>query len=137
MAQPFQTRMHSMPIIKEGVGYGMAGVAQLAIDWLIFVFLSHFGLFVVAGNLIARVAGACIGFWLNRNWTFRTKPYDSMNQHVARFAVWWLISTLVSTGIVQIANHLYGLQSAWMAKPAIDALLAGCGFLVSKFWIYR
>lgn len=110
MSHPLQTGIPSVPILKEGAGYVIVGLTQLLIDWLIFVLLSLFGLIVVAGNLISRIAGASIGFWLNRSWTFQTKTDHCLNQQVARFTAWWLISTLVSTGLVQMANHFYGLH---------------------------
>ena len=34
-------------------------------------------------------------------------------------------------------ERLAGLHAAWLLKPAIDVVLAGLGFLVSKYWIYR
>jgi putative flippase GtrA len=39
----------------------LAGVAQVALDWAVFVALTHAGLAVAIGNIIGRTCGAMPG----------------------------------------------------------------------------
>lgn len=127
-----------MKVFKEGASFGVAGLIQLAIDWLVFVSLTKLGVIASAANLTGRICGALFGFWLNGKWVFRRENGDDLSsRHLGRYALWWTTTALVSTATVSMVAHLIGVEAAWAAKPVIDILLAGCSFLVSKFWIYR
>lgn len=123
---------------REILFYGIVGVGQLGIDWLTFVLLSRLGLPVAVANVAGRVCGAVAGFWLNGRWTFskKTGPALGLRQFL-RFAASWVVMTVLSTLVVMMVDRSHGLHWTWVAKPFADAILAGLGFLVSKFWIYR
>ena len=55
---------------RQGLGYGVVGLIQLVVDWALFVALTALAMPVAAGNLLARIGGACLGFWLNGRYTF-------------------------------------------------------------------
>jgi putative flippase GtrA len=120
------------------MGYGLVGGVQLLADWLLFVVLTGLGLGVVPGNVLARMAGACLGFWLNGRYTFSRDGQPRLGgRRLLRFVATWAALTLLSTLAVQQLDQAQGLQAAWLGKPLVDAALAGVGFLVSKYWIYR
>jgi putative flippase GtrA len=120
------------------MGYGVVGGLQLLADWGVFVLLTGLGLAVVPGNLLGRVAGASLGFWLNGRYTFSRDGQPRLGgQRLLRFGVVWAVLTIISTLAVQQINAAASLQWAWMAKPAVDALLALAGFAASRRWIYR
>jgi putative flippase GtrA len=119
--------------------YGLIGGIQLVADWLSFVLLTWAGMDVVPANLIGRLVGACLGFWLNGRHTFASsagKPALS-GRHAFRFVLAWILTALISTAAVWLADHLAGLGWARASKLFIDAMLAVLGFLLSKYWIFR
>jgi putative flippase GtrA len=127
-----------MKIFKEGASFGIAGLIQLGIDWLVFVTLTKFGVIAAAANMLGRVSGASVGFWLNGKWTFRDADRARLeHRHLGRYVVWWLTTALVSTAAVTAIAHFASVETSWAAKPFIDAFLAACSFFVSKYWIYR
>lgn len=127
-----------MKILKEGASFGVAGLVQLGIDWLVFVALTKAGVVAASANLAGRVSGALFGFWLNGKWTFRREESSGLNsRHFGRYACWWVATACASTVTVAVVARLAGVEAAWAVKPFIDVFLAGCGFLVSKYWIYR
>lgn len=127
------------PLIRQMAGYGAVGGAQLLVDWLAFVVLSHFGCPVVVANVLGRIFGAGIGFYLNGALTFRSGDGRAVLgwRRLGRFLLSWLVMTGLSTVGVEWANTQFGLGWAWLLKPAIDLLLAAIGFLTSRYWIYR
>ncbi|MFT3667271.1 MAG: GtrA family protein [Pseudoxanthomonas sp.] len=127
------------PLFKQGFLYGVVGAAQLGADWLAFVMLSYFGLEPALANVLGRVVGASLGFVLNGRFTFRQID-GSTHLHVrslSRFAISWLAMTALSTLLVTASVSVFGLETTWITKPMIDAILAAAGFVASKYWIYR
>lgn len=115
----------------------MVGGAQLLLDWAVFVLLSYCGLPVPIANVIARLFGATLGFWLNGKVTFRGAAGRLDRSHVARFGVFWCVATLISTVALELATKCFGVEVSWMIKPLVEAVLAVASFLISRHWIYR
>nr|MBP6627127.1 GtrA family protein [Arenimonas sp.] len=120
------------------MGYALVGGAQLLADWLLFVLLTGLGLGVVPGNLLARMAGASLGYWLNGRYTFARDGQPRLGAGpLGRFVVLWLLTTSASTLAMHALDQSQGLHAAWLGKPLVDAALAAAGFLASKYWVYR
>jgi putative flippase GtrA len=126
------------PLWQQGIGYGLVGGAQLGLDWLVFFLLTSHGVIVAPANVAGRVAGAMAGFWLNGALTFRQGGRARLGwRRLGRFVTAWAVFTVLGTLAVAFVDRQAGLQWAWVAKPAIDVVLAGLGFLASRHWIYR
>jgi putative flippase GtrA len=116
----------------------LVGGMQIALDWTVFVLLSYAGLPVAPSNLAGRVCGACLGFWLNGRYTFADAGRPRLERaHLLRFVVAWLALTALSTLLLVLVERHFNLQAAWLAKPAIEALMAAIGFLVWRQWVFR
>lgn len=127
------------PLWKQIVAFGIVGGAQILFDSLVFVLLTFMGLSVPLGNLLGRIGGACLGYWLNGRYTFAQVDGDSALSRKAllRFIVSWVATSLISTGLVTALASSKTLEFAWIAKPAMDGLLAVVGFVILKKWVYR
>ncbi|MDR0247109.1 MAG: GtrA family protein [Burkholderiales bacterium] len=127
-----------MSFAHQSVLYFFFGLVQLVVDWLCFVALTWFGMGAVPANLIGRVSGALLGFWLNGKHTFGVTTQGRLRPaHLVRFVVMWCLTAAASTVAVTLAAGAEGLYFAWLVKPFFDALLAVFGFLLSKYWVYR
>ncbi|AOZ00578.1 hypothetical protein BKK81_16015 [Cupriavidus sp. USMAHM13] len=127
-----------MSLLRQGLSYGIVGGLQLLADWGCFVVLTMLGIPTAPANVLGRILGAAIGFWLNGKATFSSALGEGLGwRHLRRFLVSWGLMTVMSTIAIEFANQAKGLQFAWVVKPLADALLALAGFAVSKFWIYR
>lgn len=126
------------PWSTQVVAFVLVGALQLLVDWAVFVALTYYGVPVATANFTGRLAGAMLGFSLNGLFTFRAGSNGRLTSEQAlRFATFWVAATFVSTCSVYLVGRQLSLRAAWLAKPAIEALLAVAGFLVSKLWIYR
>jgi putative flippase GtrA len=127
-----------LSLTKELITFGIVGLIQIALDWLVFVVLSQHGISLTIANTAGRISGAAIGYWLNGRWTFSKNFTPSLGpRQLFRFAISWILTTAISTVIVVIADHSRGLHWSWIIKPIADAGLALVGFLASKLWIYK
>lgn len=125
-------------LARHGMAFLAVGLVQVALDSTVFVAATHLGMAVAWGNIAGRVAGAGLGFWLNGRYTFAENGRSRVNrQALLRFGILWLATTVASTWAVSWLAAYLGLGWAWLGKPAVEAVLALAGFLVSRHWIYR
>ena len=126
-------------LLREGLLYGLVGGLQLFADWLCFVALTSIGLAVVPANILGRVVGASLGFWLNGRFTFAKAGERAPlgRSQLLKFTLGWLINAVLSTLAVWALADARGLMAAWMGKLLIDGALAALGFAMSKYWIFR
>ena len=117
-------------------GYAAVGALQWGIEYIVMLALSQWVLPVAPANVIGRVCGAAVGFWLNGRWTFTGTEHRMDRRALRRFVLVWLGLTLVNTAAVDLIDHAAGLRAAQALKPAMDVLCAGLGFLLSRQWIY-
>src|SRR5690606_8590592 len=59
-----------MQLLRQGSQYFAIGILQLLVDWALFVAATALGLHAVPANLLGRISGAALGFWLNGRYTF-------------------------------------------------------------------
>lgn len=127
-----------MSAVRQLFAYGLVGGLQLLLDWTCFVALTAAGVAVVPANVAGRVAGACLGFWLNGRFTFARAGQPVLaRRNALRFLAFWVVTTAASTFAMQAIDAREGLQVAWLLKPLVEAALAALGFLASRYWIYR
>ena len=125
-------------LAREGLSYLVVGLIQLVLDWGCFVGLSALGMPVAGANIIGRIAGATLGFQLNGAYTFAEAGVPKTGgAHLWRFVAAWVLNALLSTLGVVLIERTHGLGWAWASKPVLDVALAGVGFVLSKYWIYR
>ncbi len=130
-------RPHRLHLLGQGGSYLAIGLLQLFIDWLAFVALSGAGMPVEPANVVGRVSGAALGFWLNGRITFAGADTAVGRRQLARFGLMWLVTTVISTWGVAHVDHVVGLKWAWLAKPVIDLGLSAIQFVLSRHWVYR
>lgn len=126
-----------MSLYRQGRHYLLIGGVQWLLDWGVMVLLSHFGLLIEAANICGRISGAMLGFWLNGRFTFAGDDTRIGGMQLRRFVLMWLCTTAVSTGAMSHIDDVFGLQWAWLAKPAVELLLGVVGFLLSRHWVYK
>jgi putative flippase GtrA len=123
---------------RQALLFLFAGLAQLVLDTALYVGLTAAGFPVATSNIAGRIAGACLGFWLNGRYTFAQGGQSRLQRrHLLRFGLAWLALTAMSTYLVTAVVGGVGLQTSWFAKPLVEALMAAIGFVVWRQWVYR
>lgn len=127
-----------MSLLRQGSSYLVIGLAQLLLDWGVFVSLSALGVDALPANLCGRVAGAMLGFWLNGRYTFSQDDGARLGwTRFWKFLAIWMLATVLSTWLIVLVEHHLGLQLAWLAKPLVEGGLAVLTFLAGRYVIYR
>lgn len=126
-----------MSLRRQGRHYLAIGIVLWLVDWGVMVGLSHLGLPVEPANVAGRISGALLGFWLNGRITFAGDDNDMGHRQFGRFVLMWLLTTVISTAALGAIDDAVGLKGAWVAKPAVELVLGGIGFMLSRHWVYR
>ncbi|MCC4633070.1 GtrA family protein [Xanthomonas dyei] len=128
-----------MSLFRQGSQFTLIGGLQLAVDCGIFIAATAAGMPTVPANLLGRISGAVLGFWLNGRYTFAQQGGGARLgwQRFRRFAVMWLALTLISTWLLSATVDLVGLRQAWLAKPLVEGGLAIVSFFLGRHVVYR
>lgn len=126
-----------MTLRRHATHYLAIGFVQWLLDWGVMVGLSHLGMLVEPANIAGRIAGACLGYWLNGKLTFAGDDTAVGRKQFARFMLMWVFFTVISTWSMGHIDDMFGLKWAWLAKPAIELMLGVVGFALSRHWVYK
>jgi len=126
-----------MSLSRQSRHYLLVGGLQWLVDWGVMVGLSHLGMLVEPANVVGRISGALIGYWLNGKLTFAGDDTALGRTQLQRFVMMWLCTTAVSTWSLGAIDEHIGLKWAWLAKPGVELVLGVIGFLLSRHWVYK
>lgn len=130
--------MSTRILLRQSIGYGLVGGFALLVDWGCFVALTWGGIATVPANLLARTSGAGVAYLLNGAFTFRDDAGRRLGwRRFARFAAAWIVLTAASTLAMQAVHAHASLQWVWLAKLAVELVLAGISFVTYRRWIFR
>src|SRR3546814_3626039 len=115
-----------MSLGRHARHYLLIGGVQWLVDWGVMVLLSHYGMLVELANVLGRVAGALLGYWLNGKLTFAGDDTAIGRKQLARFILMWLGTTAISTwsmGVIDRSEeHTSELQSLMRISYAVFCL---------------
>ena len=125
-------------MFRQGGSFIAVGMAQLLLDWLVFVALTALGVPAGPGNLAGRACGALLGFWLNGRVTFAHAGTARLGWwRFTKFLLVWAPLTAISTLAVTWVASSLGLAHAWLAKPLVEGVLAVVAFFLWRHVVYR
>lgn len=126
-----------MTLRRHAASYAVIGLVQWLVEYGLMLALSQWVMPVEPANVIGRLAGACLGFWLNGKWTFAGDDTHVGRHAAARFVTMWIALTVLNTWIVAVIDDQLGLRMAQLLKPGADMVSGGIGFLLSRHWVYK
>lgn len=118
-------------------GYTAIGLLQWVVEYGLMLALSEWVMPVAPANVIGRIFGAALGFWLNGKWTFAGDDTHVGRRAFVRFVLMWLALTVLNTWIVHAIDAHFGLRMAQMLKPLADITSGLLGFVLSRHWVYN
>ena len=126
-----------MTLRRHAASYAVIGIVQWLVEYGLMLALSEWVMPVEPANVIGRLAGACLGFWLNGKWTFAGDDTHVGRHAAMRFVAMWIALTVLNTWIVAHLDDAFGLRAAQLLKPVADLATGGIGFPLSRPWVYR
>ena len=118
-------------------GYTAIGLLQWLVEYGLMLALSEWVMPVAPANVIGRICGAMLGFWLNGKWTFAGDGTHVGRRALTRFVLMWVALTVLNTWIIHAIDAHFGLRMAQLLKPMADLTSGAIGFLLSRHWVYN
>lgn len=135
--------------IIQFIKFGVVGVSNTAVDWIIYYLLINFVFLDVSqkslAKLISFIVAVINSYIWNTIWTFRQeyqKTVSGKSSGSKKGAVFlrFVVVSLIGWGVNYIA---FTLTIAKISKPDIIALIVASGsaivwnFFANKFWTYK
>ena len=99
-----------MKFINDGVirfvKFGMVGVINTLVNWIIFFILNALGMYYILANIIAYILGTVNSYLWNTLWVFKYKDKASTETTI-KFIILNLIGLGLNTGILYVLVYKY------------------------------
>ena len=124
-------------LVPQALRYGAVGLVVLAMDFAVYsAVLWWMPGQIVPANLSGKIGGAALGFILHRSVTFRWQQRDAALRQFFAYLCVLGFNMLLSSLLLWLTVDHWG-ANPYTAKLAIEVIVIGSAFLLSRFWVYR
>ena len=127
-----------MKFINDGVirfiKFGMVGVINTLVNWIIFFILNAFGMYYILANIIAYILGTVNSYLWNTLWVFKYKDKASTETTI-KFIILNLIGLGLNTGILYVLVDLCNLNK-FIGLVITTAIVMIINYIVNKLWVF-
>lgn len=120
---------------KKLIKFGITGVMNTLVDFVVFMLLTHVGLNLYISQVISYGCGMLNSYIVNRSWTFEAKERFFGGQMV-RFASANLTLLAVSVGLMWVFTVRMDFIKI-VAKLFTTAIIMLAGFTVNRLWVFK
>lgn len=118
--------------IKEVLRFGVGGGSAVVTDYLVYRLLLYWGLDLNVSKIISFIAGAIVGFVINKLWTFESKAFsrNEIIKYIILYSCTAMANALVNRGVLCI----FEIQMlAFLCATGVSTIL---NFLGQKFFVF-
>lgn len=117
--------------------FGIVGIANTAVDAVVFAILAVIGVPVLIAQVISYSCGVTNSYWLNGRWTFRDAARgDGDRAKLIRFLITNLVVLALSALILMTLHDMLG-WSLVMSKFLATLMGMVLNYMVSRYWVFR
>ncbi len=118
--------------IKEILKFLVGGGSAVVVDFALYRLLVCAGLSVSPSKAVSYVAGATVGFVINKLWTFESKRFSKME--IVRYVVLYALSACANAGVNKLALALTGWTIfAFLCATGVSTVM---NFLGQKYFVF-
>lgn len=127
-----------MKFINDGVirfiKFGMVGVINTLVNWIIFFILNALGMYYILANIIAYILGTVNSYLWNTLWVFKYKDKASTETTI-KFIILNLIGLGLNIGILYVLVDLCNLNK-FIGLVITTAIVMIINYIVNKLWVF-
>ena len=117
------------------IKFGVVGVLNTAINWIIFIVLNMLGVYYIFSNIIAYSLSTLNSYLWNSKWVFKYNGND-IKETTVKFIVLNVIGLILNTSILYILVDIVGLYKI-VALIITTAIVMIINYFINKLWVFR
>ena len=124
-------------IRHQSARYVMVGAVVYACDILVFLLVIAIDeSMYLAGNIVGKIVGALVGFFLHKHVTFSWKQRDGTAQQFVSYMLTLGANIVLSSALLWFAVEQAGMYEP-VAKLIVDVVTIVIAFVLSRWLVYR
>ncbi len=119
--------------LKELSRFVVGGGSAVLVDFVVYRSLVHFGIDMSVAKAISYVAGAAVGFVINKFWTFECArlSFTEILRYVILYACSALANTMVNALVIWVTSMTF---FAFLCATGVSTIM---NFIGQKFFVFR
>ncbi|MBX9138118.1 GtrA family protein [Clostridium sp. K12(2020)] len=117
------------------IKFGLVGVLNTLINWIIFAVLNFVGVYYIIANVIAYVIATINSYIWNSRWVFKYKGEDK-KETTTKFILLNLAGLALNTMILYLLVDLIGLNKL-IALVITTVIVMVINYIVNKIWVFK
>lgn len=116
------------------VKFGLVGVLNTAINWIIFILLNSLGIYYIISNIIAYTLYTINSYMWNSKWVFK---YEGKNikETTFKFIILNVIGLILNTCILYVLVDILGLSKI-IGLIIATAIVMVLNYFINKLWVF-
>ena len=119
---------------KEFIKFGIVGVSNTLITFLVYNILLKLGMNYLVANIIGYICGMINGFIWSKNWVFKVDNESKM--YFIKFALVNLLSLVISTGLLMVLVKQLSFNTT-IAQLITTCITVVINYLLNKIWTFK
>lgn len=118
--------------IQEVLKFLVGGGSAVLVDYVLYRLLIYLGMPVSISKGISYIAGAVVGFVINKLWTFESKQFSSIE--IAKYILLYACSACANAGVNKFVLWLFNWHLfAFLCATGVSTVM---NFLGQKFFVF-
>lgn len=121
--------------VKRFVKFGVVGVLNTLINWIIFIILSANGVYYIISNIIAYTVATINSYLLNSKWVFNNGD-NYTKETTIKFIILNFIGLVLNTAILYILVDILNIKKV-IAMIITTIIVMIINYFVNKLWVFK
>ncbi|MEN8078673.1 GtrA family protein [Clostridioides difficile] len=117
------------------IKFGLVGVLNTLINWILFILLNNFGIYYIISNVIAYSISTLNSYLWNSKWVFKYSG-DNVKETSVKFIVLNIIGLTLNTIILYLLVDIVGLNKL-IALVITTGIVMILNYFINKLWVFK
>ena len=117
------------------IKFGLVGVLNTLINWILFILLNSIGVYYIISNIIAYIISTLNSYLWNSKWVFKYSG-DNIKETSFKFIVLNIIGLTLNTIILYLLVDIVGLNKL-IALVITTGIVMILNYFINKLWVFK
>lgn len=117
------------------IKFGLVGLLNTLINWILFILLNRFGVYYIISNVIAYSISTLNSYLWNSKWVFKYNG-DNVKGTSSKFIVLNIIGLTLNTIILYLLVDIVGLNKL-ISLVITTGIVMILNYFINKLWVFK